>query len=67
MEKIKELEKHKKDYKKDAWEDYSEIELLWWISLLKKRADMRTNPEKKVKDLYDASNYQLMLDKLRNE
>jgi len=62
---MKELEKHEKDYKKDAWQTYSEVELQWWVSLLRKRASHRSNPEKKAKDLYDADNYQKMLDATR--
>jgi hypothetical protein len=36
-------------------------ELGWWVHLLTKRAEMRTNPEKRAKDLYDARNYHTMM------
>ena len=56
------LKKHQNDYREGAWDEYTNEELEWWVRLLTKRATHRTNPEKKAKDLYDASNYQSILD-----
>lgn len=56
------LQKHQQDYRAGAWEEYTDEELMWWVRLLKTRAEHRTNEAKKAKDLYDASNYQAMLD-----
>jgi hypothetical protein len=55
------IEKHQEDYKPEIWKQYTKEELEWWVKLLKKRATHRTNPEKRDKDLYDASNYEWML------
>jgi hypothetical protein len=45
----------------DAWKDYTLAELAMWVHLLRKRAAMRTEPTKAVKDLKDADNYEAML------
>ena len=55
------LAKHQKDYKPEAWKQYTIEELQWWVQLLIKRASHRTNEEKRQKDLYDAGNYMEML------
>jgi len=55
------LERHTKDYKPDAFQDYTEEELRWWVRLLGRRAEMRADPIKKAKDLYDRDNYQAIL------
>lgn len=55
------IERHSGDYKADAWKAYSDEELRWWVHLLRKRAEMRTDGPKKDKDLYDADNYEAML------
>ena len=54
---LPELKEHEKDYRKDAWKNYSEGEYLTWVRLLIKRSGQRSNMEKKVKDLKDARNY----------
>jgi len=61
------LGKHQKDYKREAWKQYTAEELQWWVHLLTKRASHRTNEDKKKKDLYDASNYEGMLVYLKQE
>lgn len=55
------IEKHQEDYKPNAWQNYTLGELAMWVHLLRKRAEHRTNEEKKAKDLYDADNYLWML------
>lgn len=45
----------------DAWKAYSIAELAMWVHLLRKRAEMRAEPEKAAKDLKDAENYEAML------
>ena len=55
------IEKHQKDYKTEAWKNYTIAELGWWVHLLTKRSEHRSNQEKREKDLYDASNYLWML------
>lgn len=55
------IEKHQKDYKPEAWKQYTLGELGMWVHLLTKRAGHRSNQEKREKDLYDASNYLWML------
>ncbi len=55
------LEENQPNYKKEAWKNYTDEELRWWIKLLRKRAGHRSDPEKRTKDLKDASNYELML------
>lgn len=52
---------HEKDYKPEAWKNYTLSELGQWVHLLAKRAEMRTG-EKRAKDLYDARNYLAMMD-----
>ncbi len=51
------LNKHEKDYKEDAWRDYSVADLGMWVALLMKRSQHRDNETKRKKDLYDAQNY----------
>lgn len=58
----KECELHQVDYKPQAWEAYTLAELGWWVHLLTKRAEHRSNPEKRAKDLHDASNYLSMME-----
>lgn len=48
---------HAPDYSDSAWKEYSVSELGWWVHLLVRRAGMRSNPEKKSKDLMDAQAY----------
>jgi hypothetical protein len=55
------IKDHEKDYKPEAWKNYTIAELGWWIHLLAKRSKHRNNQEKRKKDLYDASNYFWML------
>jgi len=55
------IEQHNKDYRQNAFEEYTIGELAMWVHLLEKRAGMRANPEKHEKDLYDAANYRQML------
>lgn len=57
MEMPESLQPHQKDYKSDVWQEYSFVELGWWIYLFTKRAFHRTNSKKRKKDLYDAQNY----------
>jgi hypothetical protein len=59
------IKSHAGDYKNQAWQEYTEEELSWWVRLLTKRAGHRTDEAKKAKDLYDAGNYQSMLDAKR--
>lgn len=61
------IEKHEKDYKPEAWKQYTLGELGMWVHLLNKRAEMRSNQEKEEKDLYDASNYLWMLEQKLKE
>ena len=56
------IEKHEKDYRPEAWRNYSFAELGQWVELLAKRANHRSTPEKKKKDLYDARNYLSMME-----
>ena len=60
------LEKHQSKFKLEAWKEYTEEELEWWIKLFTKRASHRTDTIKIEKDLTDARNYQIMLDKKRS-
>lgn len=62
---IENLSKHAADYKPGSWEAYTEEELEWWVKLLTKRSGHRDNEDKKKKDIYDAANYQSMLDEKR--
>jgi hypothetical protein len=66
METPEQIIPHANDYKNKAWQQYTEEELEWWVRLLTKRAGHRDNEEKRTKDLYDAGNYQAMLDEMRN-
>lgn len=55
-------ESHQADYKPHAWENYTLAELGWWVHLLTKRAEHRSNSEKRAKDLHDAGNYLSMME-----
>jgi hypothetical protein len=59
------IKPHAGDYANKAWQQYSVEELEWWVRLLTKRGTHRTDEAKRAKDLYDASNYQAMLDEMR--
>jgi len=48
---------HQPQYKPKAWEAYSLSELGQWVHLLTKRAEHRSDPVKKAKDMHDAQNY----------
>jgi hypothetical protein len=61
------LKTHQKDYIPKSWQNYTVEELEWWVKLLTKRASHRIDGDKKEKDLYDAKNYQEMLDKARGQ
>lgn len=52
---------HEASYKPNAWCDYTLLELGMWVSLFHKRASMRSDEEKKAKDLLDARNYWRMM------
>ena len=52
---------HQPDYVSQAWEQYSLLELGMWVHLLTKRAEHRSNPDKRAKDLHDAENYLAMM------
>ena len=52
---------YESEFKPDAWKDYTIAELAMWVHLLRKRASMRTNPDKALKDMRDAMNYEAML------
>lgn len=62
---------HTSDYKSQSWKAYTLQELGMWVHLFAKRAQHRTNPEKRAKDLYDAQNYlnmmQAHLDELKSQ
>jgi len=51
------IKNHEKDYKENAWNEYTMQELGQWVHLLSTRAQHRANGDKRVKDLYDAQNY----------
>lgn len=51
------LKSHERDYKPQAWDEYTLAELGWWVHLFAKRSQHRGNPEKQAKDLQDAHNY----------
>jgi hypothetical protein len=55
------LKEHAQDYKNKAWMQYSLDELGHWVHLLVKRAEHRSNAEKKKKDIHDARNYWRMM------
>lgn len=48
-------------FKPNAWHGYTVAELAMWSHLLRKRADMRAEPEKAAKDRTDADAYEVML------
>ena len=59
-------QEHQPDYKTQSWEAYSLFELGTWVHLFVKRAEHRSNPAKRKKDLHDAQNYlDMMQAKLR--
>ena len=64
------IKEHQPKYKEGAWKLYSMAELGQWVHLLTKRAEHRSVPEKREKDLTDAQNYlnimQAMLDSVKN-
>jgi hypothetical protein len=56
------ISKHNADYDPpDAYKQYTDEELQWWVKLLRKRAGMRVPGPKRDKDNYDADNYEKML------
>jgi len=55
------IKKDEPRFAPDAWKDYTVGELAMWVHLLRKRAEMRTEPEKSAKDRADADNYEAML------
>ncbi len=55
------IKDHDKDYKPEAFREYSISELGNWVALLTMRAGMRSNKEKAAKDLNDAQNYLEMI------
>ena len=55
------LGEHQSKFKVKSWKNYTDEELRWWITLLRKRAEHRSDKDKRDKDLKDASNYTLML------
>lgn len=61
------LNQHQYKYNANAWKEYTEEELEWWVKLFTKRAEHRKDPVKKEKDLRDARNYQMMLSELKNQ
>jgi hypothetical protein len=61
------LKKHEKDYKKEAWKQYSIKELGMWVHLFAKRSTHRSDEAKRLKDLYDAQMYLGMIQEKLNE
>lgn len=57
MESPTSILKDEMNYKDKAWQQYSLAELGNWIHLLVKRAEHRSDPTKKGKDLADARAY----------
>jgi hypothetical protein len=55
------IKEHDAKFAPDAWTQYTVAELAMWVHLLRKRADMRTEPTKSAKDCADADNYEAML------
>jgi len=53
----KTLKKHQKDYRPNAFQEYSPTDLANAVAFLIKRATHRLNTKKAKKDLYDAKNY----------
>lgn len=62
VEQPKEIAAHSKEYKPQAWQAYNIQELGMWVHLFAKRAEHRTDSEKRRKDLYDARNYLKMIE-----
>jgi hypothetical protein len=60
------LEAHQADYLPQAWEAYSLQELGSWVHLFAKRAEHRSNPDKRAKDMVDAQNYLDMMQRKLN-
>jgi hypothetical protein len=58
------LAPHANSYEPGAFQTYTAEELRWWVQLLRKRAAHRTDEAKRSKDLYDADNYEAMLQAL---
>lgn len=56
------IKAHERDYKSNAWEQYSMAELGQWVHLLSTRATHRSDKAKRKKDLYDARNYLSMME-----
>ncbi len=48
---------HQEKYREGAWNEYTMLELGMWVHLLSTRAEHRTDPTKREKDLTDAANY----------
>lgn len=61
------LQSHEKDYRAGAYKAYTLFELGAWVHLLATRADHRSDPEKRAKDLYDARNYWRMMGEALDE
>ncbi len=61
------LGEHSKDYLKDIWEEYSQEEMMWWVTLLVRRSTHRSNNKKSLKDIHDAKNYLWMLEQTYKE
>jgi len=61
------IEKHQKDYRPNAWQNYTLQELGEWVHLFMKRANHRTNIIKAKKDIYDAKNYLWMMGEIIRE
>lgn len=55
------IKSHQSDYKPNTWATYTFQELGMWVQLLITRAAHRQNVAKREKDLYDASNYLVMM------
>jgi hypothetical protein len=55
------IKEHDARFTPDAWTQYTVAELVMWVHLLRKRANMRAEPEKAAKDRADADNYEAML------
>lgn len=55
------LKEHEPKFKPSAWQDYSLQELGNWVHLFHKRAEHRSDAEKRAKDLLDARNYWRMM------
>lgn len=53
--------KDKPGYIEGSWDDYTMAELGQFVHLLSKRANHRSDPEKRAKDIADACNYWRMM------